>query len=72
MAIHAEPAISTVRNVSPFRTDYTTWKLLAWTGPVFLFAVFVLWGIVARNMPPFPPARRRTRSRRTSTICGSL
>src|ERR1700683_2545526 len=56
MAIHAEPAISTARNVSPFRTDYTTWKILAWTGPVFLFAVFVLWGIVARNMPPFPPS----------------
>src|ERR1700689_5758886 len=56
MAIHAEPAISTARNVSPFRTDYTTWKILAWTCPVFLFAVFVLWGIVAHNMPPFPPS----------------
>ena len=31
-------------------------EILAWTGPVFLFAVFVLWGIVARNMPPFPPS----------------
>ena len=38
------------------RTDYTSWKILAWTGPVFLFAVFVLWGIVAHNMPPFPPS----------------
>src|ERR1700721_4893453 len=56
MAIHAEPAISTARKVSPFRADFTTWKVLAWTGPVFLFAVFVLWGIVARNMPPFPPS----------------
>ena len=56
MAIHAEPATSTTRDLSPYRTDYTSWKILAWTGPVFLFAVFVLWGIVAHNMPPFPPS----------------
>src|SRR6201981_1445481 len=56
MATHAEPATSAARDSSPYRTDYTSWKILAWTGPVFLFAVFVLWGIVARNMPPFPPS----------------
>lgn len=43
-----------VRDVSPYPTDYRSWKILAWTGPVFLFAVFVLWGILADNMPPFP------------------
>src|SRR5271170_5824467 len=56
MGINAETATAAARNVSPFRTDYTSWKILAWTGPVFLFAVFVLWGVVARNMPPFPPS----------------
>src|SRR6202021_780930 len=54
MAIHAESAAAAARDLSLYRTDYTSWKILAWTGPVFLFAVFVLWGIVARNMPPFP------------------
>jgi hypothetical protein len=57
MAIHAEPpTVTPARGLSPYPTDYKTWKVLAWTGPVFLFAVFVLWGIVARNMPPFPPS----------------
>jgi hypothetical protein len=56
MAIHAESATAAARDLSPYRTDYTSWKILAWTGPVFLFAVFVLWGIVAHNMPPFPPS----------------
>lgn len=57
MAIHAEPRIPVqARDVSPYPTDYKMWKILAWSGPVFLFAVFVLWGIVARNMPPFPPS----------------
>ena len=55
MATHAEPGISApTRDLSPYPTDYRTWKILAWTGPVFLFAVFVLWGILADNMPPFP------------------
>jgi hypothetical protein len=40
----------------PFGTDYKIWKAMAWCGPIFLLAVFVLWGIVARNMPPFPPS----------------
>src|ERR1700728_3884297 len=56
MAIHAESTTSVASDLSPYRTDYTSWKILAWTGPVFLFAVFVLWGIVAHNMPPFPPS----------------
>ena len=57
MAVHTEPtAAAPARGLSPYPTDYKTWKILAWTGPVFLFAVFVLWGFVARNMPPFPPS----------------
>jgi hypothetical protein len=58
MAIHAEPAAPALvgGGPAPYPTDYRTWKILAWTGPVFLFAVFVLWGFVARNMPPFPPS----------------
>ena len=55
MAIHAEPpTVTPARALLPYPTDYKTWKILAWTGPVFLFAVFCLWGILAGNMPPFP------------------
>jgi hypothetical protein len=55
MAIHADPpTVTPARGLAPYPTDYKIWKVLAWTGPVFLFAVFVLWGIVAHNMPPFP------------------
>src|SRR5262245_11626676 len=50
------PVAPAARDLSPYPTDYKTWKVLAWTGPVFLFAVFCLWGLVARNMPPFPPS----------------
>ena len=53
----ASPPSPVTRDSSPYPTDFKMWKILAWTGPVFLFAVFVLWGIVARNMPPFPPQR---------------
>ena len=46
MATHAPPGTSSAaRDLSPYPTDYRTWKILAWTGPVFLFAVFVLWGM---------------------------
>src|SRR5262249_52815407 len=44
------------RDLSPYPTDYKTWKVLAWTGTVFLAAVFGVWGLVAGNMPPFPPS----------------
>lgn len=55
MAIKTQPTPYTPARVpEPYPTDYRTWKILAWTGPVFLFAVFCLWGIVADNMPPFP------------------
>jgi hypothetical protein len=55
MATHAEPATSAPGGgLSPYPTDYRMWKILAWTGPVFLAAVFCLWGLLARNMPPFP------------------
>ena len=58
MAINVDPGTPPraplARELSPYPTDYRSWKILAWTGPVFLFAVFCLWGIVARNMPPFP------------------
>jgi hypothetical protein len=59
MATHAEPATPArpaARDGRPFPTDYRTWKILAWAGPVFLAAVFGLWGLLARNMPPFPPS----------------
>ena len=57
MAIHAEPpTVTPARGLSQYPADYKTWKILAWTGPVFLFAVFALWGFLARNMPPFPPS----------------
>src|SRR5271163_4341685 len=55
MAIHAEPVISTARNVSPLRTDYTPWKILSWMGPLFLALFVVLWGFLGHNMPPFSP-----------------
>ena len=60
MATNIDPGISRATGVgrapAPFGTDYKAWKALAWCGPIFLFAVFVLWGIVAKNMPPFPPS----------------
>ncbi|BBX44788.1 hypothetical protein GCM10009641_26200 [Mycobacterium cookii] len=56
MATYAEPATSVPGASSPYRTDYTTWKILAWTGPVFLAAFFCLWGLLAHNIPPFPPS----------------
>jgi hypothetical protein len=59
MATHAEPATPAppaARDVRPFPTDYRTWKILAWAGPVFLTTIFALWGLLARNMPPFPPS----------------
>jgi len=57
MTTHAQDVTSVANAALPPRpTDYRMWKLLAWTGPVFLVAVFGLWGVVARNMPPFPPS----------------
>ncbi|MDT5125505.1 MAG: hypothetical protein QOH54_1149, partial [Mycobacterium sp.] len=57
MATHAPPGTTPAAlDLSPYPTDYGTWKILAWCGPVFLSAVFFLWGFVARNMPPFPPS----------------
>ena len=57
MATHAPPGTSSAaRDVSPYPTDYRTWKILAWTGPVFLAAFFCLWGLLADNIPPFPPS----------------
>jgi hypothetical protein len=50
------PAATAAWDSQPYPADYRTWKVLAWSGPIFLFAVFVLWGFVARNMPPFPPS----------------
>jgi hypothetical protein len=59
MATHAEPAAAAppaARDLWPYPSDYKTWKVLAWTGPVFLAAFFLLWGVLARNIPPFPPS----------------
>jgi hypothetical protein len=57
MATHAPPGTSTAaRDLWPYPTDYKTWKILAWAGPVFLAGFFFLWGLLARNIPPFPPS----------------
>ena len=57
MATDLDPGTPTAaRDVSPYPIDYKTWKVLAWTGPVFLAAFFCLWGLLAHNIPPFPPS----------------
>lgn len=38
--------------VEPLKTDYTMWKLMAWTGPVFFIGFFCMWGLLADNFPP--------------------
>jgi hypothetical protein len=58
MATHAEPATSAApaaRDLWPYPTDYTLWKVLGWAGPAFLFLFVALWGFLGRNMPPFSP-----------------
>jgi hypothetical protein len=56
MATHAEPTTFThARDLSPYRTDYTTWKILGCAGPAFLVLFVALWGFLGRNMPPFSP-----------------
>lgn len=42
--------------VAGFSVDYRSWKMLAWCGPIFLGAFFFLWGVLAGNIPPFPPS----------------
>ena len=55
MATHAEPGISApARDLSPYPTDYTSWKVMAWMGFAFITAFFCLWGLLARNISPFP------------------
>ena len=50
------PAATTAeRGLSRYPTDYTSWKVLAWCGFVFIAAFFCLWGLLARNISPFPP-----------------
>jgi hypothetical protein len=36
--------------------DYRTWKILAWCGPLFMATFVFLWGVLAGNIPPFPPS----------------
>jgi len=58
MATHTEPATSAApaaRDLWPYPTDYTLWKVLGWAGPAFLFLFVSLWGFLGRNMPPFSP-----------------
>jgi len=38
--------------VEPVAVDYSTWKLLAWTGPIFFIGFFCMWGLLADNFPP--------------------
>src|SRR6201998_1373662 len=55
MAIHAEPpTVTPARDLSPYRTDYTSWKVMAGTGFAFITAFFCLWWLLARNISPFP------------------
>jgi len=44
-----------VRGLS-YPTDYRSWKFMAWMGPLFLAAFTCLWGLLAGNIPPFPPS----------------
>ena len=72
MAAHAEPGTSApARDLSPYPTDYRSWKILAWTGS----------GVPVRGLLPLGdrspatsrrsrPVRRRKRSRRTSGAAG--
>ena len=55
MAIHAEPpTVTPARGYPPYPTDYKSWKVMAWTGFAFIAAFFCLWGLLARNISPFP------------------
>src|SRR5258708_34829932 len=55
MATHAPSGTSSAaRDVSPYPTDYTSWKVMAWMGFAFITAFFCLWGLLARNISPFP------------------
>jgi len=45
------------RDLSPYApnpTDYKSWKVLAWMGPLFVVAFALLFGVLAGNLPPFP------------------
>lgn len=33
-------------------TDYSTWRLMAWCGPIFLGIFVLFWAILAGNLPP--------------------
>ena len=73
MATHAPPGTSApARDLSPYPTDYRTWKILAWTGPVFLFAFFCLWGIVGRQHSAVPGQRDAGRGHGSTTRTSGL
>jgi hypothetical protein len=42
--------------LAPLPTDYRSWKFLACCGYIFMAAFFFLWGILGRNISPFPPS----------------
>lgn len=51
--------VQDIRDTTPsgqlaVRTDYRSWTLLAWCGPVFMATFVLLWGALAGNLPPFP------------------
>jgi hypothetical protein len=48
-----DPALAQARPAS-LSTDFRSWKFLAWNGPIFLVAFFVLWGVLGDNIPPHP------------------
>jgi len=35
---------------------YGLWKFMGWGGPIFMASFVFLWGILAGNIPPFPPS----------------
>lgn len=37
------------------RVDFSTWRLCAWAGPVFLVGYLLSWGVLGYNIPTFDP-----------------
>ena len=56
MATDADTGTVAPALLEPYPTDFKSWKFLAWCGPIFLAAFFCLWGMLAGNIPPFPPS----------------
>ena len=58
MAIHAEPpTVTPARDLSPYRTDYTSWKIMAWTGFAFIIRVLLPVGAAGAQHLAVPAER---------------